>query len=472
MPDSGSLRQLLTRWLIGPLVAVIIVSVGASYYIALDAANDAYDNALLDPAIAIGNRVHHDGNKFVLDLPAIALDALRTDSEDKMMFQVIGPQHALIAGSGKIPLPPARVSELDHMFFDAKVDGERMRAVALTVRYPTGLVLIEVAETLVKRDRLVSEILLASALPALLISGAAIALFWFGIGKGLEPLDRLREEVAERSPRDLRPVVESGKPREITPLVHALNQLLARLNAAIEAQQRFIANAAHQLRTPLAGLKTHAELARRQPNTLEMRSLLDMIAGETERTSHLVNQLLTLARTEPGAGGLRDRQPVNLHDVVSRVVQDWVPRAVAKDIDLGFELVNAWTVGESFLLRELLANLLDNAINYTQSGGTITVRTIADPDHSILEVEDNGPGIAPAEREKVFERFYRAAATPGDGCGLGLAIVAEIATQHGGTVEIATPPQTKGAVMRVRLPKLSQHALSESMPELALKKVL
>lgn len=472
MPDSGSLRQRLAKWLVGPLVTVIIVSVGASYYVALDAANDAYDSALLDPAIAISNHIRHDGSKFELDLPPIALDALRTDSEDKMLFQVIGPNQTLVAGSGKIPPPPERESASSRFFFDAKVDGNRMRVVALTLKHPAGPVLIEVAETLVKREKLVSEILLASALPALLISSAAISLFWFGIGKGLEPLERLREEIAERSPRDLRPVVEDGKPREITPLVHALNQLLARLNSAIDAQQRFIANAAHQLRTPLAGLKTHAELARRQPNTIEMRSLLDMIAGETERTSHLVNQLLTLARTEPGAGGLRDRQPVNLHDVVGRVVQDWVPRAVAKDIDLGFELVNAWTIGESFLLRELLANLLDNAINYTQPSGRITVRTFMDSEHAVLEVEDNGPGIEPAEREKIFERFYRAAHASGDGCGLGLAIVAEIATQHGGTVEVATAPQGKGVALRVRFPRLAQQLATSPKSATTVRKVL
>ena len=176
---------------------------------------------------------------------------------------------------------------------------------------------------------------------------AAVALFWYGIRRGLKPLERLRAEIASRSPTDLRPVVEEDKPQEIRPLVGALNQLLTRLNAAIDSQKRFIANAAHQLRTPLAGLKTHAELARRDPDPAEMRALLDMIAGETERTSHLVNQLLTLARTEPGVGPVSGREPVNLHDVASRAVQSWVPKALAKNIDLGFELEDAWTLGDA-----------------------------------------------------------------------------------------------------------------------------
>src|SRR5262249_31388352 len=159
--------------------------------------------------------------------------------------------------------------------------------------------IVEVAETLIKRDKLVLELLVASAVPQLLIAFAAVALLWLSIGQGLRPLDRLRDEIAARSPRDLRPVAERGEPREVGSLVGALSQLLSRLNAAIASQQRFIANAAHQLRTPLAGLKTHAELARREPSTSELRSLLDMIAGETQRTSHLVNQLLTLARAQP-----------------------------------------------------------------------------------------------------------------------------------------------------------------------------
>jgi two-component system sensor histidine kinase TctE len=286
-----------------------------------------------------------------------------------------------------------------------------------------------------------------------LIAFAAVALFWFSIGRGLAPLDRLREEIAARSPRDLRPVPEHGKPVEVMPLIGALNRLLSRLNAAIESQQRFIANAAHQLRTPLAGLKTHAELARRQPSTVELKSLLDMIAGETERTSHLVNQLLTLARAEPGETA--GRQPVNLHELIGRDVRTWVQRAVNKNIDLGFELEDAWVLGEPLLLRELFANLLDNALAYTQIGGSVTVRTAGRQDETILEVEDNGPGIPEAEREKVFERFYRIAATGGEGCGLGLSIVAEIAERHGGRVELTAPPGGQGTLMRAVFPRLA-----------------
>jgi signal transduction histidine kinase len=294
-----------------------------------------------------------------------------------------------------------------------------------------------------------------------LIAFAAVALLWLGIGQGLRPLDRLRGEIAARSPRDLRPVSELDKPQEVQSLIGALNQLLSRLNAAIASQQRFIANAAHQLRTPLAGLKTHAELARREPSTSELKSLLDMIAGETQRTSHLVNQLLTLARAEPGEA---PSQPVNLHEIVGRDVRDWVQRALGKNIDLGFELEDAWTLGEPLLLRELAANLLDNALAYTQKGGSVTVRTSVRNGESVLEVEDDGPGIPESEREKVFERFYRIAATGGEGCGLGLSIVSEIAERHNARVDLAMPPGGRGTLIRAAFPRLAAQAAQVAPP--------
>jgi two-component system sensor histidine kinase TctE len=253
-------------------------------------------------------------------------------------------------------------------------------------------------------------------------------------------------------------VVEVDKPQEIRPLVSALNGLLARLNGAIDGQKRFIANAAHQLRTPLAGLKTHAELARRDPGQGEMRALLDMIAGETERTSHMVNQLLALARTEPGVGPVCGSDPVNLRDVASRAVQSWVPKALAKNIDLGFELDDAWTLGDALLLRELLANLLDNAIAYTGPGGAVTVRTRVADRGVFLEVEDNGIGIPESERAHVFERFYRVTGIGGEGCGLGLAIVSEIADRHDAQIQIITPSQGRGTCLRVIFRPLAHSA--------------
>jgi two-component system sensor histidine kinase TctE len=455
---QSSLRQRLTYWLLGPLLLLVAAGTFVSYHIALNAANKAYDAALLDPVLAIASHLHRSGNDVELDLPTIAIEALRIDTEDRVYYAVLGAGgERLIAGTARLPAPPEMLHPGEHAFFDAKLEGERVRVAARAVQVENGLTaVVEVAETLIKRDKLVLELLVASAVPQVLIAFAAVALLWLGIGQGLRPLARLRGEIAARSPKDLRPVSEQDKPEEVRSLVGALNQLLSRLNAAIASQQRFIANAAHQLRTPLAGLKTHAELARREPSTSELRSLLDMIAGETQRTSHLVNQLLTLARAEPGEAP--SGQPVNLHEIVARDVRDWVQRAVGKNIDLGFELEDAWTLGEPLLLRELAANLLDNALAYTQAGGSVTLRTGVRDGESMLEVEDNGPGIPESERQKVFERFYRVAATGGEGCGLGLSIVSEIAGRHNARVDLAKPPGGQGTLIRVVFPRLAAQA--------------
>ena len=453
---QSSLRRHLTYWLLGPLLLLVAAGSFVSYRIALSAANKAYDSALLDPALAIASHLRRSGTRLELDLPSIAIEALRIDTEDRVYYQVLGPGGELIAGTPRLPAPPELLHPGEHIYYDATLEGERVRIAARAVQVETGTAIVQVAETLIKRDKLVLELLVASTVPQVLIAFAAVALLWLGIGLGLRPLDRLRGEIAARSPRDLRPFSERDKPQEVGSLIAALNQLLSRLNAAIASQQRFIANAAHQLRTPLAGLKTHAELARREPSTSELRSLLDMIAGETQRTSHLVNQLLTLARAEPGE--TPSGQPVNLHEIVGRDVRDWVQRALGKNIDLGFELEDAWTLGEPLLLRELAANLLDNALAYTQSGGSVTMRTGIRNGESVLEVEDNGPGIPEAEREKVFERFYRVAATGGEGCGLGLSIVSEIAGRHNARVELALPAGGRGTLIRAVFPRLAAQA--------------
>jgi two-component system sensor histidine kinase TctE len=455
-PDS--LQRLLARWLLGPLAALILVSAIPTYLTAIRSAKDAYDSSLLDPALAIASHINVSDEKIEIGLPVIALDALRIDSVDRMFFQVLGPDNQRVAGNATIPLPPDPLATdaSDHGYYDTAVDGENVRVAALSVPHRHGRILVQVAETLIKREHLIRELLLSTLIPELVVAMGAVALCWYGIGRGLKPLDRLRVEIASRSPVDLRPLDEAGNPREIRPLVAALNNLLQRLGAAIESEQRFIANAAHQLRTPLAGLKTHAELARRDPAQRDISALLDMIAGETERTSHMVNQLLTLARSEPGVGHMTGHAPVNLHEVASRAVQSWVARADARNVDLGFELQEAWTLGDALLLRELLANLLDNAIAYSDEGSTVTVRTHTAEQGVVLEVEDNGIGIPESERQRVFERFYRITGTQGEGCGLGLSIVAEIAQRHDAMVNISTGTDGRGTCVRVTFKPLTR----------------
>jgi two-component system sensor histidine kinase TctE len=455
MRARGSLKRLLSVWLVAPLLVLILASAVPAYNLAVKAANDAYDDELLDPAIAIARYVRLNEDRLEVDLPPVALEALRVDTANRIFFRVTGPDGTLIAGNATIPVPREGVETASRKVYSARVNDLRVRVAAVAVPRRYGPVLVQVAETTDKRDRLVREILLGALTPALLVLVAAAWLLWFGIRRALAPLDQLRTEIARRSPADLAPVSESAVPAEVKPLVMALNQLLGRLDAALGTQQRFIANAAHQLRTPLAGLKTHVELALRESQSGETRALLDMIAGETDRASHLANQLLTLARAEPGSTQA-DRQPLNLRTVASRAVQEWVPQALQRDIDLGFELQDAWALADPLLLRELLANLLDNALAYTPSEGRVTVRTRAEAGAVLLEIEDDGPGIPESERERVFERFYRVAGTPAAGCGLGLAIVREIAERHGARVQLQTPASGRGTLVSVSFQKLKQ----------------
>lgn len=449
-----SLQRRLAWWLVGPLVVLAALSAIPAYYIASDAANNAYDQSLLDPALALAKyvRVAEDGVR--LELPAVAIEALRIDTSDRVYYSIVGPDGKTVAGNADLPIAPVAVRGNSPVFFDANVGNEPARLVAVRVPSDRGVVTVEVAETRVKRIALVREVLFGMIVPELIVVLAAAVLLTIGIRLGLAPLERLRGELSERSPADLRPVAEHGVPQEVRPLVAGLNQLLARLRATLDSQQQFIANAAHQLRTPLAGLSAHAELALREPATGELRRLLQTMHGETQRTTHLVNQLLALARAEPGAGTHATQQPVNLEEVVSQGASEWVHRALARNIDLGFDLHAAWTVGEALLLRELAANLIDNAITYTQAGGTVTVRTRTTADTSLLEVEDDGPGIPEAERARVFERFYRIPGTAPEGCGLGLAIVRDIAMRHGGTVTIDAAAPLGGTHVRVSFAQL------------------
>jgi two-component system sensor histidine kinase TctE len=275
-----------------------------------------------------------------------------------------------------------------------------------------------------------------------------VLLVWYGLSRGLAPLKALQQGIRDRSPDDLSPIDAKAAPEEIAPLVDAFNDLLERLSENVGAQKRFIADAAHQLKTPLAGLRTQSELALREGDPSELRRALEQIARGSSRTAHLVNQLLALARMENLRGG-ETLGPIDLAAFAREAVADWVPAAIARGIDLGFEVERARhdavgverearvdVDGHPLLLGELANNLVDNALRYTPRGGTVTVRVVGDGRRVHLEVEDSGTGVPEAERALVFERFYRVLGTGVDGSGLGLAIVREIAARHGATVTI------------------------------------
>ncbi len=447
------LRVRLLRWMLPPIVALLGLGGLLAYFPSLDAATDAYDLALIDAGLALGERIRQADGRLAIDIPGAADQVLRTDKYDTIYYRVRAPDGSGLAGDPDLPPPPKGAAPQDGVIvYDTVYRGAKVRAVSVLVPCAGAICTVQVAETQNKRGRLVRDILFSSLLPEALLAAAMLVIVWFGVARGLAPLERLSDEIKARTPRDLSPIDASRAPDEARALVLALNELLARVAEANRSQQRFIENAAHQLRTPLAGLQAHAELAMRQPVPDACRAELQQVHRATERTVRLANQLLSLAHAEPGAAARDLQGEVELRAVVEDGADAWVHRALAKGVDLGFDLGEAPVRGDAFLLREAAANLVNNAIEYTQAGGTVTVRTAARAGAAVLEVEDDGPGIPPAERERVLERFYRPAGTPGVGSGLGLAIVREIALAHGGAVAISEGPGGRGTRVAVTLP--------------------
>ena len=297
-------------------------------------------------------------------------------------------------------------------------------------------------------------------LPQFLILPLALALVWFGLGRGLEPLKLMQQRIRARRPDDLSPIDPRGVPEEISPLVDAFNDLLGRLGQTISVQRRFIADAAHQMKTPLAGLRTQAELALRESSPADVRRSLEQLVRSSERAAHLISQLLSLTRME----NLREQaahESLDLNALARTVVTEWADEAIRRGIDFGYESDDAPApiAGHPILLREMFNNLIDNALRYTPAHGCVTVRVRSDTTDVLFEVEDNGPGVAESERDLVFERFYRVLGTEIDGSGLGLSIVREIASQHDSSVSLhdaqpgADPP---GLLSIVRFPKLHE----------------
>lgn len=444
-PRATSIRRGLLVFLVTCTVVVVSGAAAITYVIAVHLSNNAYDRSLLDPALDIADNVRLDTTGAHLDLPEKALDALVYDQVDKVIFQVRSPRGTILDGAAELPAPPP-LDVGHHMFFYGSYNGEPIRIVAL--RSAAGFV-VQVGETLHKRNRLVWEILVAELAATALIALLSIALAWLGLTRGLRPFERLRGELLSRSPRDLRPLQASGVPVEIEPVVNAFNELLDHVHDANTLQQRFFSNAAHQLRTPLAGLQMHLELLLQREHPGEVRAELERMQGATVRASRLANQLLALAKAESALDRKQHGDFIDLVDVAGTAARDWAPRAIARHVDLGFSLEPAKIFGDPLLLPELVNNLIDNALRYTPRGGRITVSTGQEANASFISVDDTGQGIPEDERAKVLERFYRIAGTPGDGSGLGLAIVKEVVDRFGATLDIGDGPGRVGTRIRV-----------------------
>lgn len=455
-----TLRSRLLFWVSGPLIALWIISALVDHDVATGFVNLNYDRALLDTALDLGRNVRESGNQLYLDLPQPVIEMLISGEQGRFYYRANGPGGEYITGDPDLPDPPPDAQEDRVTYYDALFRNEPIRAVALRVPVRPGsgkgAILIQVAERSVLRTDFARQIMLRMMLPQAILVLLSTLAVWFGVGIGLRALTAMRREIENRSHVDLSPINETGAPAEVQPLLRAMNDLLSRLSAALAAQQRFIADAAHQLRTPVAALKMQAELAVRQVRDGEAAATLQHLQTAADHAARLVSQLLTLARAEPGSHRSVMRQPVALMSLAREIAGEWVPRALARQIDLGFDDIStpATISADPFLIHEMLNNLIDNAIQYTPAGGRVTVRIRLQDDHATLEVEDDGPGIPVEEREKVFDRFYRMPGIAPEGCGLGLAIVREIAQGHQATVAVQAGAGGRGTCMSVTFPSL------------------
>ncbi len=469
--EQRSLFGEILDWMLTPLLLLWPISLALTWLVAQGLANKPFDRALVYNVQALAQQVRVGNDmKAQFNLPQPASELLRADETDLVYYQVKGTSGEFLSGERDLPEPPR--DEEKGNSYEVRIRDDEMRGMEVRVAYTWIRLdanghrpaLVQVAETREKRSVLAAEIIKGVMLPQFAILPLAVLLVWLALVRGFKPLSQLEERIRARKSDDLSPLDDKAVPMEVAPLVVSVNDLLERLKDSIATQKRFLADAAHQLKTPLAGLRMQADLAQRSgASEDDLKRSLQQIGRASVQATHTVNQLLAMARAEGGGGSL-PQQPCNMVSMASEVLLDCFSRAADKGIDLGYDGAEAhapgvMVKGNPTLLKEMVRNLVENAIHYTpstpQRPGVVTLRVLVDPYSKVLvlQVEDNGPGILPAERELVFQPFYRALGTDVDGSGLGLPIVREIAQRHGATVVVdaAHPGQTPpGACFTVR----------------------
>lgn len=458
---NNSIRRQLMLWLTIPLTTLLVVSALCTYLLAQHFTTDLYDRQLINSADSIAGRIRVLGSKVKVDLPRGAEEIFRHNNRDYFYYQVLAPYGLILAGDQELKAPdeaPA-VGEVP-TFNNDKVRGSEVRVAVIRMlapESPMGSVIIQVAETKNARNELIQQILAGIVLPQLLIIASAVIAVRVGISKGLRPLKKISKAIARRSASDFSPIKLKTVPEEVTTFIMALNDLLEKAKQDINRQRRFGSNAAHQLRTPLAGLKTYAELAMKEEEPEKIKELLTNQQSGIDRMTRTVQQLLSLSKAEHSVTRASTFKTVDLNIVVSDATTDIVPESIERQVELEFKAddVEALIEGDPISLRELTTNLLENALRYNRPGGTVSIN-VSNNSKVELSIEDDGIGIPEGERDRVFERFYRVTGSDLDitGSGLGLAIVSEIAKAHNATVDISEGQEGKGTKITVSFPKL------------------
>jgi len=443
-----SLRLRLLAWLLLPLLLVGAAAATGAYFFMERRLGEAYDLNLGDIARALVPYIKVRDGHLVLELSEMADAILRADSTDHIYYVVRDGSGQRVAGDAHLQQPPTLPGEA-LLYWDASLDGRPIRAVALETSVGGMPVSVTAAETTFKRQHAYRDALLSEIAPTALLSIAAFVAVVFGVRRGLGPLEMLREELQARSHVDLRPVQDNHVMDELKPLVRELNSMLARLKEAQSTQARFIANAAHQLRTPIAGLITQLDLARREGGD-EREARFAQAREGAQRLARLAQQVLSLAAADPVSNPVVRSERADLADIVKGHADAWVRSAAVRHVDLEFDLAPAPIEGDPVLVGELAANLVDNATRY--GARYVMVGTRRAGSRSVLEVVDNGPGIPVGERERIFERFHRMDRSDSGGSGLGLAIVREIAQRHDAAISVDDGPTGRGVRISVSFP--------------------
>jgi two-component system, OmpR family, sensor histidine kinase TctE len=451
-PDSAtSIRRRLLIFLLPPLAVLMLAGVYTNYRAAMLFVREAYDRRLADAALALTTHVKIESGEIHVDAAPQAQPAARTERADltsPFYYSILGPGGRLLAGNPQ--LPTIQTGSANPTYADVRFGTRELRVATYRLHTTEGTVTVNVAEASDSRARPGRFILASTWLMDFIQVDVTLLLVWVAVHFGLKPLLTVRRQIEARSARELRPLEVAAVPAEIRPLVDALNLLFEMLSEAARSQRRFVADTAHQLRTPITGLLGHLELLMREPAAAPLHSRLAALHDELTRLAHSANQLLALARADPSANVADNFESIELKSLVERVLEQHFDRSVEAGIDMGAEAQPARVNGSARLLEDLLGNLVDNALNYTPRGGRVTVRSGFQDGSPYLEVEDDGPGIPEAERVRVRQRFYRLPGTPGRGCGLGLAIVEEISQLHQGVLTIEAGAIGQGTRIKVQ----------------------
>jgi two-component system, OmpR family, sensor histidine kinase TctE len=446
---NASISRQLIFWLAIPLLLIALCAAVVHYFNNVAPGVLDSDRRLRDASNSLMAHVVVANNRITLDSSPEATRTL--PSPDAIKFALRDTAGRLLAGYPEVPAVPmsADASQLVSL---TPVDRRNLRT--LTTRFDTrgGVVFITAVDLRSPTDSAARYSFIGTLLWDFVQLNITLVLVWIGVQLGLRPVKRLRNEIAERSPNDLRPIVESSVPREIAPVVVTLNRLFATLRTSVQSQQQFIANTAHQLRTPITGMQAQLDLLAAEPAAKPVLDRLTTLQEGIRQLAHAANQLLTLARADPTANLTTKNEPLDVSALIGEVVAKFFDRALQLNIDLGVELQPATLLADPSLLDDLLNNLVDNALKYTPAGGRVTVSVATHHGRVALAVEDSGPGIPDAERLRVRQRFYRLPNSPGHGSGLGLAIVEEIAHLYGATMAIEAGAEGRGTKITVQFP--------------------